>query len=189
MRPIRQSSGPKLDIRRSGTHGAGETIGGSATRKQEDDLCGSDDLPGGLDYRPQDSGTEPLTIDSPELAFFEWIVGPWDVLYPGPDDLICPDYVEHLEFKRDGTVAWDPAPNWAMPGGKFGVNETGGGLYFQRRNSRLMKGHHLVVVEVPVGHHSHVTLHWQRRYSHAVVFHDRVFMARRPKGWLPAVDP
>jgi hypothetical protein len=97
--------------------------------------------------------------------------------------MIVEDYVETLELRIDGTFAWNPTPLWARQEGRWGIteNEDTGQmrLYFEERNGGTYRGNWLVLAALPVGGHTVVLLHWQRTCADAVVFDDRVLVARQ----------
>jgi hypothetical protein len=118
-----------------------------------------------------------------ELGYIEELLGHWEIQYPGPDGMIVEDYVETLELRIDGTFAWDPTPLWAKQEGRWGItvgDETGQiRLYFEERNGGTYRGNWLVLAALPLGGHTVVMLHWQRTWADAVIFNDRVLVARQ----------
>ena len=116
-----------------------------------------------------------------ELGYVEALLGHWEVQYPGADGMIIEDYVERLELRIDGTFSWDPTPLWAKPEGRWGItvgpDTQRMRLYFQERNGGGYRGNWLVALRFGV--QTELMLHWQRTRADAVVFDDRVLVARQ----------
>jgi hypothetical protein len=97
--------------------------------------------------------------------------------------MIVEDYIERLELSIDGTFSWTPTPLWARAQGRWGVtvdDHTGEmRLYFEERRGGGYRGNWLVLVTLRFGAHTELTMHWQRTYANAVVFDDRVLVARQ----------
>ena len=123
------------------------------------------------------------------LGYVDELLGLWEVRYPGADGMIVEDHVERLELRIGGTFAWDPTPLWAKQGGRWGITVDDKSrhirLYFQERNGGTYRGNWLVLATLPLGGHSVVMLHWQRTFADAVVFDDRVLVARQVAGEGP----
>jgi hypothetical protein len=122
-------------------------------------------------------------VKAEDLGYVEALLGHWEVRYPGADGMIVEDYAERLELKVDGTFSWEPTPLWAKPEGRWGItvdDETEKmRLYVEERNAHGYRGNWLVVVTLRFGAHTELTFHWQRTFADAVVFADRVLVARQ----------
>lgn len=118
-----------------------------------------------------------------DLAYFEDLLGTWEIRYPRANGLIREDYVERLELMDDGTFSWTPAPLWAKSGGRYGITQEAGRmrLYFEQRQRSVLRGNYLVIIEFPSEDGTELTFHWQRTRHDGVVFSDRILMGRRPK--------
>ena len=130
---------------------------------------------------PEQNRIPPSTQAPQELGLLEAALGEWDVKYPGPDEMIREDYVERLEFKRDGTYTWSPPPTWAPSSGVWGVIKTEDGflkLCFKDTHGRSRWGY---LVLMKIGKDGPFFLNWQRTYSHAVIWADRIWRADRPR--------
>jgi hypothetical protein len=118
-----------------------------------------------------------------DLGYVEVLLGHWTVQYPGADAMIIEDYAEQLELKVDGTFSWNPTPLWAKQNGRWGVtvDDDSGHirLYFQERNGGTYRGNWLLLTALPLGGDKVVMLHWQRTWADAVVFRDRLLIARQ----------
>ena len=118
-----------------------------------------------------------------ELGYVEALLGHWEVQYPGADGMIVEDYIERLELSIDGTFSWTPTPLWARAQGRWGITVDDDTehmrLYIEMRNGGSYRGNWLVLVTLRFGAHTELTMHWQRTYANAVVFDDRVLVARQ----------
>lgn len=128
-------------------------------------------------------GAVPERTSTKDLGCYEWLLGSWEIRYPDQRGMIQEDYLEQLELGADLRYRWHPAPLWAKPSGYYGVTrlEEGLKLYFEQRGSRPMRGNHLVPIAIGTSEGNVIALNWQRKFNHAVVFSDRVFVARRPR--------
>ena len=118
-----------------------------------------------------------------EIGFIEEVLGPWDVRYPGPDDMIVLEYTERLELHPDGTFSWTPAPSWAASIGAWHMVRHSNGsmeLCFEEANGG-MRCQFLVLMRIHP--QEPIFMNWQRTDGGAVVFRDRIFRADRPEGY------
>jgi hypothetical protein len=122
-------------------------------------------------------------MNAEDLGYVEELLGLWEVQYPGADGMLVEDYAERLELKVDGTFSWEPTPLWAKPDGRWGISINGDTgemrLCIEERSKDRYRVHWLVLVTLPVGAHSALIWHWQRTRADAVVFADRILVARQ----------
>jgi hypothetical protein len=117
-----------------------------------------------------------------DLRYYDDLLGHWEIRYPNADGMANMNYAESLELRPDGIFSWAPCPLWAKPGGRWGVigrAETQQfKLYFEERHGGSFRGEWLVVTPLKFGGKAELLLHWQRTVSDAVVFADRILIAR-----------
>jgi hypothetical protein len=120
-------------------------------------------------------------IVKPDALYIDEMLGHWEVKYPGADGVIVESYVEALQLKIDGTFSWTPTPIWAQPGGRWRLAFVGAEwmrLEIEQRRGGYRSNWLVVIAALPT---QELILNWQRPCADAVVFTDRVLVARRDR--------